>query len=127
MLRAREVESQATGANRIEAFRLTRALIGGARDLGYSAADLATCLGVRVSTLEGRTERAAWINAAAFAELAGIRLDTIGRWRRCRRLPEPRVEDARPFYRASDLLGALIAAGARKHGVLTSAAVEARE
>lgn len=121
--RAHTAESLAAGTERTEAFRLTRALIGGARDAGYSAPQLAQCLGVTVATVVSRTARDEWISATVFADLAGIRNETIRRWRRQGRLPEPRLDNAAPVYRAGDLIRALIATGARKHtGAVAAAA-----
>jgi DNA-binding transcriptional regulator YiaG len=105
--RAHAAESLATGADRIEAFRLTRTLIGGARDAGYSAPALARCLGITVSTLASRAQPDGWITAAAFAEIAGVRIDTVRRWHRQGRLPDPVHDHDGIRYRASDLVLAL--------------------
>jgi DNA-binding transcriptional regulator YiaG len=113
--RARALERSETGHSRIEAYRLTRALLGGAREAGFSAPQLADCLGVSVSTLQGRAYSDDWVSEPVFAELSGVGVDAIRRWRRCGRLPHrSRGEDGDTCYLASDLITTMVNPPARR-------------
>jgi hypothetical protein len=109
LVRAHDLERIETGHGRIAAYRLTRALLGGAREAGFSASVLAECLGVSVSTLQGRAYSDGWIREPEFAALSGIDIDAIRRWRRSGRLPR-RVKDDTgcTCYRASDLITTML-------------------
>jgi hypothetical protein len=103
LMRAHDLEQIETGQDRIAAYRLTRALLGGARAAGFSAPVLAQCLGVRVSTLQGRAYSDGWVKATDIGN------DAIRRWRRSGRLPRQiKDETGSTCYRASDLLTAML-------------------
>jgi len=87
LLRAQAIEKAQTGADRNAAFRLTRALLTGARRAGISMRELAECLGVTVGTLRTRAYSDEWISEAVFVELSGVPVDVLRRWRRAGRLP----------------------------------------
>lgn len=108
LVRAHDAEQTETGAARIAAFRLTRALLGGAREAGFSAAVLAECLGVSVSTLQGRAYCDDWVREPEFSELSGIDVAALRRWRRSGRLPHRIKDDSGcTCYRASDLIATM--------------------
>jgi hypothetical protein len=78
--RARDREASAVGAGRVAAFRLTRALLGGARAAGYSVRQLADCLAVSPSSMRARCYSDDWVNEAVFAELAGLDAAVVQQW-----------------------------------------------
>jgi hypothetical protein len=70
--RARVVEAEATGDRRPEALRVTRALLGGARSVGYHAAALAECLEIRVTSVRTRGGSDGWIDTATIVAIAEL-------------------------------------------------------
>jgi hypothetical protein len=113
--RARDGERSAAGSDRVLAYRLTRALLGGAHVAGYRYGELAACLGVSVSSMRARAYSDDWVSQRVAAELTGLTQATLNRWRRQGRLA-PRTSDRHGHMHvlASDLIIALV-------GVPTSA------
>lgn len=101
-------EMAAAGPQRVPAFRTMRALLGGSCAAGYSYAQLAQCLGVRVETLRARAITDDWIRDQTFAELAAVHPATVRRWQRQGRLSEVQTDDTGArYYLASELIRAL--------------------
>lgn len=102
------------GPDRRVAFRLTRVLLGGARAVGYSAAQLASCLDVSVDSVRNRGASDGWVTAGQVTLLTGIPPDELAQWhdagavtRRCR-------DDAgQDCYLASELIRRLAQARTR--------------
>lgn len=108
--RAHTAELQAVGEQRRAAFRLTRALLGGARRAGYSAPRLAECLGLSLSSVRSRSGSDGWVSASAITQLADLAAGMIEQWQVGGLLPTTNVDQAgQSCYLASDLIRALIA------------------
>jgi hypothetical protein len=107
---AHAAELAAVGHERIPAFRTMRALLGGARSAGYTAAQLAACLGVRTETLRARAGMDDWIRDETFADLAALQASTIRRWQRRGLLVRTQLDDEgrQRHHLASELIRALI-------------------
>jgi hypothetical protein len=107
--RAHIAELQAVGEHRRPAFRLTRALLGGAHRAGYSAACLAECLGLSLSSVRSRSGSDGWVSALAITQLADLAAGTVELWQAEGLLPSTVLDQAgQSCYLASDLIRALI-------------------
>lgn len=105
---AHAAELVATGSRRRPAFRLTRALLGGARKAGYHPAQLAAHLGVSITSIQTRGGNDDLIAADTFARLTGIDPATVDRWHAIGALSPPTTDHGnQDCYPASELIQAL--------------------
>ena len=105
LLRAHAEEGTAAGAQRRPAFRLTRVLLGGAYEAGFSPSLLAGCLGVTPDAIRTRCVADGWVSREDAARIAGIDAETLDAWEAQGRLPTGGVGGA---ILASELVSALV-------------------
>jgi len=106
--RARAIEIQASGPDRLPALQRTRYLIAGVRSAGYPDALIAEHLDITVDSVRTRGGSDGWIAAEDFAALAEVTLDTIGQWAADGLLLTAATDGAgRRYYAASELIRAL--------------------
>jgi hypothetical protein len=106
--RARAAEQSAVGEQRIPAFRVTRALIAGTRSVGYTDAQVAECLGMKVSGVRARGGSDGWIAVDDFGDLADLPTETIERWAAAGVLLNAATDTTgHRYYLASELMRAV--------------------
>jgi hypothetical protein len=106
--RARSIEVEATGQQRLPALRLTRYLIAGVRFAGYPDALIAEHLNVTLDSVRTRGGSDGWVAAEDYAVLADVTVGTIEQWAAAGLLPnEATDETGRRYYAASELVRAL--------------------
>ena len=103
LLEARELEVGATGADRLPAFRTSRILIGALLDAGFSAAAIASCLGITTGSVRDRAERDGvlrWSTIRSLTALADAgQLTSV--------VPLASPQRGEPVFRALELVRAL--------------------
>ena len=73
--RAKAAERAASSGQRVEALRITRQLLTGAYQAGYSSRDLADCLGVSTQSVRNRLDANQWLPLSAV--IAFIEVDPL--------------------------------------------------
>jgi hypothetical protein len=103
-----DAEQLATGEERFPALRLTRYLIAGAREAGYSTAAVAQCLGISTDSVRTRGTSDGWVAADDFAALADLAGGVINQWAADGVLDSGAIDaHGHRYYPASDLILAL--------------------
>jgi hypothetical protein len=106
--RALAAELEATRAGRRQAFRVTRTLLGGARQVGYPALELVRDLDISVHSVRTRGGSDGWISVASVIDLADLTPGTVAGWHRDGLLPPPTTDaSGQVCCRASDVIRAL--------------------
>ena len=106
--RAHTAEQVAVGEQRRPAFRLTRALLGGARRAGYAPTLLAQTLGISIHAVRGRGGGDGWISRQVFTDLTDLPPGVIDSWATAGLLPARALDEiGRDCYLASELIRAL--------------------
>lgn len=106
--RALAAEQLAIGQERRPAFRLTRALIAGARFAGCTDTAVAGCLGISLNAVRTRGGSDEWIAVDDFIALTELAPSVIDQWASDGLLSLTRIDDdGRDFYAASQLMRAL--------------------
>ena len=112
LLRARTSENSAIGPARRRAWQLTRGLIHATLSAGYSAAVIATELGVTSGSVRNRAGVTGYLDATELLELADLGQDTLDQWRLDGLLPRTTVDEFdRPMYAAEDIILGLVRQG----------------
>jgi hypothetical protein len=106
--RALAAERIASGPQRRPAYRVTRELLGGALEVGYSPLDLSVCLGISAASIRTRISTGGWLATSTLAELADIGAEQIQHWRSEGLLPNERsAPSGESYFAAADVIWAL--------------------
>jgi hypothetical protein len=106
---AAEAEATATGGARRPAFRMTRFLLAGAIQNGFSNTSLAAVTGMSDESVRTRGGNHGPVSVVAFAMLAEIPDDTIDRWEQQQILGTATVDyEGNRAHPASALIRALL-------------------
>jgi hypothetical protein len=104
LLEAREIEAIATGSDRLQAYRISRILIGALLDAGFTATAVAVCLGTTNGSVLNRAERNGVLRLSTIRILTGLPADDEVLMSLA---PVSRGELDEPVYRAVELVRAL--------------------
>jgi hypothetical protein len=103
LVEARKFEAAATGSEGLQAYRISRILIGGLLDAGFTATAIASCLGTTNGSVLNRAERDGTLRLSTIRALDVLPADHP--------LPNPvqsaTEEIGEPVYRAVELVQAL--------------------
>jgi hypothetical protein len=108
--RAHRAELTATGEHRRPAFRVTRTLLGGARQAGQPCTLLADCLGVSVASVRARAGSDGWLTTAEVVSVSGLSAQRIKECVALGWLPPPHLgAGGEELHLASHVVRAVIA------------------